>query len=221
MDPVRPMTQYGLHLDNGTPQATHKYSTNARNGRNPARHDTGIPLESQACLENEDPPQSKLVNNEATALYDLNKSAFLQYSLGGPVQISHQSKTQLIVALRTLRLNRLDDRILEIIRKFRDNHVVCVNTAIFRDGYLSIVRDYKFDITLRVMCGVLRPPLAESEIAVIVHHVVRGLSYIHDKLKLIHGQLNCETVLVSLFGAIRICKVVSILLTDLTYSRQH
>lgn len=144
-------------------------------------------------------------SHQSKELQDLQRSSFLEYSQGGAVQLSHRAGEHRIVALRTLKSNKINDDILHNIRKVRNRYVVGIEAALFDNGRLSIVREYELDITLRVMCGVLPTPVTEAEIAIILHHIVQGLSYVHNELTVVHGKLSCETVLISLFGAVRIC----------------
>ena len=157
-------------------------------------------------------PKDKLI------IQDLHKSVFLEYKLGDTVQVSLRANDHHVVALRTLKTSSVDDETLRNLKKIRNNrHVVGIEAAFFDDGQLTVAREYDFDITLRVMCGVLPTPLTEAEIATLLHHVVEGLSYIHDELAVVHGSLGCGTVLISLFGAIRICMFASFSLIHLTW----
>lgn len=134
-------------------------------------------------------------------------TAYLRYNLGGPVQIcrfnGHKSQ---LVARRELSGNRRRRNQLQKIKIARDKHIVGIESIVFEGDTIIVTRSYMYDITLRTMCGVLPKPLGSADIAVISRSVIAGLSYVHEHLQVPHLGLSGDTVLISLFGAIRVCQ---------------
>lgn len=127
----------------------------------------------------------------------------MKMDLAGPfVQASKRNKPQKVVAIREVKGCGRD--LLRHLRTTTHEHVVTLYTAYFDEGSAFLVYDM-MSVALNDILATPRGPLEIGEVATVCQSVISGLHHIHEDLKIAHGSLSGETILLnSTSGQIKI-----------------
>jgi serine/threonine protein kinase len=117
----------------------------------------------------------------------------LGIDLAGPVVQAHKrNKPQKVVAIKEVKGCNRDW--LRYLRTTTHEHIVTLYTAYFDEGSTFLVYDL-MSVALNDILATPRGPLEIPEVATVCQSVASGLHYIHEDLKIAHGALSGETIL--------------------------
>lgn len=114
------------------------------------------------------------------------------------------TKERNLVAIK--RFNGIRKSSMRRIQRFTSDNVVSIRETYFENDDLVVIYE-RMDVSLRHVTGVLQGPFKPSQIAAICKQLVAGLSYIHEKILLCHGDLSCGTILLNLDGMVKIANI--------------
>jgi serine/threonine protein kinase len=119
----------------------------------------------------------------------------MEMDQAGPViQAHNRNKPQKIVVIKEIKdYNR---GWLRRLRKTTHKRVVPLYTAYFDDGSTFLVYDL-MSVALNDILGTPRGPLEIPEVATVCQSIAKGLCHIHEDLKIAHGAVSGETILLS------------------------
>jgi serine/threonine protein kinase len=126
----------------------------------------------------------------------------MEMDQAGPVIQAHScNKPQKTVVIKEIKGCSRDW--LRRLRKTTHEHVVSLYTAYFDDGSTFLVYDL-MSVALNDILETPWGPLEVPEVATVCQSIAKGLCHIHEDLKIAHGAVSGETILLSTEGEVKI-----------------
>lgn len=121
----------------------------------------------------------------------------MEVDQAGPAVLAHKrNRGQKIVAIKEVKGCSKD--LLRSLRTSSHENVLPVYAALFDEGSIFLVydsMDVSQNVCLSDIIGTPRGSLDISEVATVCQSITKGLHHIHDDLKVAHGAIRGETIL--------------------------
>ncbi|KAL2048941.1 hypothetical protein ABVK25_010794 [Lepraria finkii] len=124
---------------------------------------------------------------------------------GGEFTIAHKKEVQHpVVAIK--RESYTDNSQIKRLTRCSHENIVSLYRAYFEEGSVYLIYEC-VDVSLAEIQSTPRGKLASYQIAAVCQEVLQGIRYIHNELKILHGSVRVDNVMVNRNGSVKLANI--------------